>query len=147
VLNEKLSFVATLAAVESWHKRDPAISDKLIEDKANGPAVMSALETAIPGIIPVTPLGSKESRVIACTPVFARKGLYLRRGQGWTEEAFNQLTRFPKYGADDIVDVITQALGYFLQNSGGAWLRYMGEQYKFSGGAKRERANKLGKNR
>lgn len=138
-VNDRLSFVETIAAIEHWATRDVTITDHLIEDKANGPAVMNVLANTVSGMIPVTPLGSKESRVISCTPVFARKGFKVKANQPWTDETVKQLVRFPKYGSDDMVDVITQAIGYFLQSSGGSWVKYMGEQFKFSGKARGKR--------
>jgi phage terminase large subunit-like protein len=41
---------------------------KLVEDKANGPAVISALSRRLPGLVPEEPHGSKESRTSAVAP-------------------------------------------------------------------------------
>jgi len=137
-LEGRLSFVKTLAAVESWIEVNKDATP-LVEDKANGTAVINVLEEKFPELVAVSPLGSKESRLLACTPVFARKGFYLKEGAPWVEETKLQLTRFPKYGKDDIVDAISQGLSYFLQNSGGAWLKYMGKQYAYTSRAQKLR--------
>jgi len=133
VVNDHLSFVQTLAAIENWNTRYPGVGSRLIENKANGTAVLNALQNTVVGLIGVDPgNASKESRVIACTPVFAAKRFKLRRGMAWSERVRLELTRFPRYTSDDNVDAIAQALGWFLQNGSAAWLRYFGQMYSFT---------------
>jgi phage terminase large subunit-like protein len=42
---------------------------KLVEDKANGPAVIASLGRMVPGIVPEEPHGSKEARAAAVSPL------------------------------------------------------------------------------
>lgn len=133
VVNDQMTFVQTIAAIEHWNRIYPLIATRLIESKANGTAVINALENTVPGLVSVDPgSNSKESRVIACTPVFAAKRFKVRRGMPWTERVRLELTRFPRYTTDDNVDAIAQALGWFLQTGSGAWLRYFGQIYTFN---------------
>lgn len=135
VRNDQWNIIETMANVETLAKTHPGIVTKLIEDKANGPAILTMLQLQLTGLTPVTPMGSKEARVIACTPAFAAGRVKIRRGQPWTQRVRDELTKFPKYTTDDNVDAATQALGWFLQNGSASWLKYMGELFKFGMGA------------
>jgi len=131
VRNDQWNIIETMANIEAMTQANPGIMTKLIEDKANGPAIITMLGLKVGGLTPVTPLGSKEARLIACTPAFAAGRVKVRRGQPWTQRVREELTRFPKYTTDDNVDATTQALGWFLQNGSASWLKYMGEQFKY----------------
>jgi predicted phage terminase large subunit-like protein len=64
----KLSFTASIDAMRTLTTNWPAATMKLVEDKANGPAIIDALRNELSGVIPVTPQGSKESRAHAAAP-------------------------------------------------------------------------------
>jgi phage terminase large subunit-like protein len=49
-------------------QRWPAAHLKLVEDKANGPAIIDALRNELNGIVAVSVQGSKEARVHAAAP-------------------------------------------------------------------------------
>ena len=59
----KMTFSETLAAIRSLASKYPKARYKLIEDKANGPAVIDVLKREMSGIIAVNPEGGKEARV------------------------------------------------------------------------------------
>lgn len=86
----------------------------LIEDKANGPAVIDALKHEVSGIVPVEPDGSKEARAHAVTALFEAGNVLLpdRSLAPWVDEYRLELTRFPSGAHDDQVDATTQALRY-----------------------------------
>ena len=46
----------------------PKAGRKLVEDKANGPAVISALQHDMSGLIPITPEGGKVARAQSVSP-------------------------------------------------------------------------------
>jgi phage terminase large subunit-like protein len=46
----------------------PEANAKLVEDKANGPAIIAMLRNKMPGLIAIEPDGSKESRVHSEAP-------------------------------------------------------------------------------
>jgi hypothetical protein len=72
----------------------------LIEDAANGPAVLQTLRRRVPGMLPITARGSKETRAHAVAPlVEAGQIRFHHRAQPLVEEAI----RFPK-GSKDLVD-------------------------------------------
>jgi predicted phage terminase large subunit-like protein len=113
------SFTETAAKVkelaERARARFPRIAPRiLIEDKANGPAVIDALKREVSGIIPVEPDGSKEARAHAVTALFEAGNVLLpdRSLAPWVDEYRLELTRFPSGAHDDQVDATTQALRY-----------------------------------
>jgi hypothetical protein len=59
-LRARLSFTDTLAAVRRIRDRWPQCTAKLVEDKANGTAVLDSLRKEIPGLIAVTPHESRQ---------------------------------------------------------------------------------------
>ena len=67
----------TVKAVRAMTNRYPAAIGKLIEDKANGSAVVQMLAHEIPGIIPVTPQGGKVARASAISPLVEAGNVYL----------------------------------------------------------------------
>jgi predicted phage terminase large subunit-like protein len=68
-VKERLDFPETLAEIVAIHQRFPDIRYTLVEDKANGPAVISTLQKKIRGLIPFNPNGdSKEGRAASVAP-------------------------------------------------------------------------------
>jgi predicted phage terminase large subunit-like protein len=67
-LKERLSFSATVDAIRSFSALFPDHAAILIEDKANGSAVIETLQSQIGGIIPVNPDGGKVARAYAMQP-------------------------------------------------------------------------------
>jgi predicted phage terminase large subunit-like protein len=64
----RLSFVETLKAVKDLTAFRPDATAKLVEEKANGAAVISTLRRKIPGLIPIEPEGGKDVRASAISP-------------------------------------------------------------------------------
>jgi len=131
VRNDQWNILATMANIEAAVKAHPSIFTTLIEDKANGPAIVTLLSNSVVGMAAVTPKGSKEARLMACTPAFAAGRVKIRKGQPWTQRVVDELVRFPRFTTDDNVDACTQALGYFLQSGSASWLKYMGELFTY----------------
>ena len=61
----RMSFTATVNAVRALSARFPLATAKLVEDKANGTAVMDSLRRELSGIIAVEPRGGKVARAWA----------------------------------------------------------------------------------
>ena len=98
-----------LAAAEKW----PRVTRKLIEDKANGPAIISTLKREVTGIVPIVPKESKEARASAVTTLWEARNVYLPPPSlcPWVEQEFiPELLSFPSGAHDDQVDSCTQAL-------------------------------------
>src|SRR5690606_11708087 len=105
-------FPMTLKAFREFTQRHPEAVAKLVEDKANGPAVIAALQHEIPGIIAVTPQGSKVARVAAVSPLIEAGNVYLPNPEHhpWVQEFIDECAAVPKGSHDDQVDAMSQAL-------------------------------------
>jgi predicted phage terminase large subunit-like protein len=113
------SFSESCRQVELLHRRYPSARSILIEDAANGPAIIDALKRTIPGIIPVRPEGGKLSRAQAAQPRVEAGNVFLpnptpngRRvpARDWVDDFLYQLMVFPHGAHDDDVDAFTQLL-------------------------------------
>lgn len=109
----KLSFTKTLQAVRLTTHQWPNSREKLIEEAANGNAVMDTLKSEIPGIIGVQPHGSKEARAHAVSPMVESGNVYLPVQAIATfdvDEFLEEVSSFPNSTYKDQVDAMTQAL-------------------------------------
>lgn len=114
-VRRRMGFTDTVAAFRALAAKWPGATRKLVEDKANGPAVIDALKHAVPGIIPVEPDGSKTARAHAVTTFFEAGNVLLPHPEHcpWAREYVAELTQFPGAPHDDQVDATTQALRDF----------------------------------
>lgn len=115
-VRKRLGFVDSVAAVKDMLARWPQTSAVLIEDKANGPAIIDALRTSVPMIVPVSPSGSKVERLAAVSAIIEAGHVFVPADAPWTEQLLTELTLFPSSENDDQVDALTQALAY-LKNT------------------------------
>ena len=75
----QVSLPETLRAIRALCARYPQARTILVEDTANGPAVIETLMHEIPGIIAITPKGGKAERAAACAPRVEAGNVYLPR--------------------------------------------------------------------
>jgi predicted phage terminase large subunit-like protein len=110
----RLDMPDTKEAVKEMKKKWPRTAAILVEDKANGPAVIQELGHDIPGLIEVTPEGGKTARAHAAAPQIESGNLYLPHPQfaPWVEELIEEFAAFPNGRYDDQVDATTQALNW-----------------------------------
>ena len=113
---ERMDFAKTLEAVEALSACWPQATLKLVEDKANGPAVISALRLKVPGLVPVKPQGGKLSRAQAVLPLVAAGNVWLPMPaeQPWVEQFLAEARSFPVGATDDEIDAMSQALNWLL---------------------------------
>lgn len=115
---EHADFPATVRQMLEMVRRNPS-SRILIEDKANGSAIISALQKHLPGIEPVEPRGSKEARAAAVQPFCRAGSVRLPAGAPWLDDWFEEFEKFPRGTTDDIVDALSQALArMWLEGAG-----------------------------
>ena len=103
-------FVETIKQMRRMHEMYPMATEKLIEEKANGAAVISVLRHEIPGLIPIVPTESKIARAQAVSSIIESGNVYLPEFAPWRDSALYELSIFPNGANDDIVDCLTQAL-------------------------------------
>jgi predicted phage terminase large subunit-like protein len=109
---ERLGIVATMEAIRSWRIKWPKAIAILIEDKANGPAVIQMLHKEIAGLIAVDPKGGKTSRAYAAAPEVESGNVYLPHPliAPWVGRFIGSAASFPNAAHDDDVDAFTQAI-------------------------------------
>lgn len=109
---ERVDFPGSLAAMRAMHEAWPLTREKLVEDKANGPAVVATLKGEIPGLIEVSPQGGKEARANAVTWLVEAGNVYIPDPMEvpWVEGFVEEAAAFPFAANDDQVDAMTQAL-------------------------------------
>lgn len=105
-------FVKTLEMFEQLQLKWPRVSHWLIEDKANGSAIISTIKKSISGVIPITPTESKLARANAVSALFEAGNVYIPAASSWVEDYKAELLSFPSGAHDDQVDSSTQALNY-----------------------------------
>jgi predicted phage terminase large subunit-like protein len=113
------TFTETCRQIERLAARYPAARTILIEDTANGPAIIDTLKQRRSGIIAVQPDGGKLARAQAVSPMVEAGNVFLPnpRPHGrlipvreWVEDFVHQLITFPHAAHDDDVDAFTQLL-------------------------------------
>ena len=111
-VRDKMDFNRTLDAIRALSKTWPQAIGKLIEDKANGPAVMATLGREIHGLDPVNPEGGKESRANAVSPVCRSGNVWFPHPSlvPWVKALIDELEAFPSGNYADQVDTLTQYL-------------------------------------
>ena len=112
-----LDFPGTLDAIRTVRKLFPKARAVLIEDKANGSAIISMLQHEM-FCIAVNPKGGKVARVNAVSSAIESGHVYLPEGAPWVSGFIDQFTAFPAGKNDDMVDSASQALSYMLYSSG-----------------------------
>ena len=93
--------------------KHPEIMLKLIEDKANGPAIISDLQNEIPGIVPIQVKDSKEARFWGCQPVFEAGNVWIPAHAYWVGDWMAEICSFSGPGTtpnNDQVDCTSMAL-------------------------------------
>lgn len=107
---ERLEFTDTVDAVVALSAKWPQAKRKYIEDKANGPAVISALRGKVGGIIPYTPVDSKLARARSIAPFVEAGDVEIPEDAPWTQAFVEQHAAFPNGANDDMVDDTSLAL-------------------------------------
>jgi predicted phage terminase large subunit-like protein len=121
IVNAHLDAGATEAEIRNQKKLYPNATAVLVEDKANGPAVIQALKRDMTGVIEVNPQGGKISRMFAIAPEWQAGDWYVDRNAAWAELFVQQITMFPTAAHDDMCDMMTQVGIYLGGSSLAAW--------------------------
>ena len=113
-IKKHLNFVDTLAAIRNLKSKYPETIFILIEDKANGTAIINVLSAEMEGVIPVKPEGGKVTRANAVSPAIESGCVYLPRFASFVDDFVSECSAFPNGAHDDQVDAMTQALNRML---------------------------------
>ena len=115
-----MSFNTTLATIYALIARFKGLTELIIEAKANGDAIISALNSnpkiTIP-IYPFTPTSSKESRAASVAPQLEAGQVWLpdtsyesNMDKDWVESFIEETSGFPNMKNDDQLDMMVQTL-------------------------------------
>lgn len=111
LIRGKWGFSKTKQMFKAFCQKHPQARKKVIEDKANGPALIDDLKNEISGLIPWNPGRlSKEERVYIVEPLYEAGQIYHPKGIDLVAIYEEELTMFPKASHDDQVDAATQAI-------------------------------------
>jgi len=115
-VHDRLSFTATVDAVRRVTKEWPQTRLKLVEDKANGTAVIDHLRREITGLVPVQVKDGKYARAVAVSPFIESRHVFLPADTlaTWAQALIDESAAFPNSQHDDQVDAMTQALDRLL---------------------------------
>jgi len=108
----RMDFPASIASILALSAKWPKATVKLIEDKANGPAIISTLKHRIAGLIPIEPAGGKIVRAQAASPDIEAGNVYLPENTSWVNDFVEECANFPNGAHDDQVDAMSQAINY-----------------------------------
>ena len=133
---ERMEFTETLVAFRTLTAKWPQAIAKYVEDKANGPAVISSLRKEIGGIIPYTPVDSKLARASAISPFVEAGNVHVLDPlhYPWVGKFITQCANFPNDTHDDMVDGMSQALDIGLLKGGDTFLEELARERGGDGG-------------
>lgn len=116
LLNDKMEFTENVMAIRTMTAKHPKARAKVVENKANGPAIISLLKKEIPGIVEFNPKGSKEERAISVTPYFEAGNVFLPEPSiaPWVHDFIEDLLCFPSGKYKDTVDATVQGILYLM---------------------------------
>lgn len=135
-IRAKLDMVGTIAAIRALTARYPLATAKIIEDRANGPAVISMLKTEIQGLIAWSPGNdSKEARVAAVSPQIEAGNVFIPHPTAatWVNDFLAEFSSFPASTYKDQVDAAAQALLRLRNHNSGT----IGDLDKYKTGSRR----------
>jgi predicted phage terminase large subunit-like protein len=119
----RMDINGTLSAIRSLSAKYPLSSAKLVEDKANGSAVIDLLNREIAGLIPINPEGGKLVRAVAIAPYVQAGNVFLPDPSiaPWIHDYLEEFAKFPNGTHDDQVDSSSQALNWLEASQPGYW--------------------------
>lgn len=117
-VRDRLDLPGTLLAVRRVSAQWPDAHLKLVEDRANGPAVIQSLRHRIAGLVEVNPEGGKISRAAGASPQLESGNWYLPHPmlKPWVEGFIEECAAFPGGANDDQVDAWSQGARRLLRD-------------------------------
>ena len=113
-VHDHMGISDTMRSIRTLTAKHPKARAKLVEDKANGTAVIELLRKEISGLIPIDPQGGKVVRAQAIAPYAEAGNIFLPspRRAPWVHDFLEECAAFPNAVHDDDVDAMTQAINY-----------------------------------
>lgn len=113
-VRKRMGFSDTVKEIRKMSLKHPDTLTKLIEDKANGTAIIEILQRDLVGVTPVNPEGGKISRAQGISPIVESGHVFIPSPVicPWVVDYLDECRGFPKMKHDDQVDATSQALTY-----------------------------------
>ena len=111
-VRDRMSFTSAIKAFRAISAKYPQATRKLVEEKANGSALIDTLRNEIEGIIAINPKESKDARLADASVFFEAGNVYFPDPTiaPWVNDNVEEVVTFPNAGNDDTVDATTQYL-------------------------------------
>lgn len=107
------TFSQCVKEAKTMRRKWPQIGNVVIENKANGTAIIDTLKKTMRGVIDVDPLGGKLARAEA-VEYLLRAGNCVFPPYAWVDDFVEECVTFPVGTFDDRVDAMSQALLFYL---------------------------------
>lgn len=119
MVTQRLGYAATKAMIRALQQDGYHASVVLIEDKANGSAIVEELRSDDFGasVIAINPEGGKESRAYAASADAEAGNVYLPEDADWLAGFLRTAAAFPAVKHDDQIDALTQFLNWRRQRN------------------------------
>jgi predicted phage terminase large subunit-like protein len=114
LINDRMDFPTTIHTLLNIKEKHKDVSQILIEEKANGSAIIQSLRSELGGIIGVEPLGGKVARVNLVSAHIEAGNVYIPQLAPFTSDFVEQCAAFPNGKYDDMVDQMSQALARLI---------------------------------
>lgn len=113
-------FVKSIENLELFMKRCGTVNAILVENKANGPAMISVLKNKIPHLVPIEVSKSKAERLAAESPQYESGNVFYpdQSIKPWIAAHVEEVLTFPNAKTDDRVDCESMALMYIREKMG-----------------------------
>lgn len=133
MVRARMGYSDTETAVETFTNKHSDYKALLIEDKANGSAILDKFKKKFRRMIAVEPTGDKVERAEAVAPLFQAGDIYLPHKSicPWIDDFVNELKVFPNGRHDDQVDSATQAIEYLDRIGAGSMREFNKKTERF----------------
>ena len=116
-VKKHLDMPSTCREIVRLRSMYPKCRTTLIEDKANGSAIIQILRKKLGGIISIDPFGGKISRVNAIAGAIESGNCWLPEKKLFTNDFIDECAAFPNGQHDDQVDAMSQCLNRLIYHN------------------------------
>jgi len=111
-IRDRMGFPQQIQAIKTMSARHPDAIAKVIEEAANGAAVIQTLQGEIMGIVPYKPQTGKDARLAAVPPIYEAGNVYYPDPTiaPWVGTNVEEVVSFPNAAHDDTVDCASLAI-------------------------------------
>ena len=115
----KMDILKQVESIIELCNKYPMIRTRLIEQRANGDAVIALLKRTITGLIPLITKGDKEQRILSCVPEINAGNVLVpdENVHSWIKPLLLEATMFPRGKNDDAIDSMQMALNHLVTSN------------------------------